>query len=254
VLVIAAHPDDELAGCAATLVHHRRAGDAVHVVYVTDGRGSQALGLDPDAMAARRRQEAEAGLRALGLYRFDWLGAPEGSWASAQVVPALESLVRRVRPQLIYAPSRVDFHPQHLRVAHALTLAARRVPEASCIQVRIYQVQVPLTPILTNLVASAADVATEVDAALRAHVTQAATLASAPRLRRYEGCIYGLGAQVESFWQLGMEGYAVLHGSDPRRWPTRGFRGLRARAHADPLAYLGGLPERRRLAALVAPR
>jgi hypothetical protein len=148
----------------------------------------------------------------------------------------------------------VDFHPQHLQVAHALALAVRNVPEVRCTQVRIYQVQVPLTPILTNLVASAADVATEVDAAQHAHVSQAATLAYAPRLRRYEGCIYRLGAQVESFWQLSIEGYSVLHGSDPRGWPTRVFRGLRARAHTDPLAYLGGLPERRRLAALVAPR
>src|SRR5437899_3184687 len=56
VCVIAPHPDDEAIGCAGTLVRHLERGDQVCAVFVTDGRGSRALGLGPEEMAARRRE------------------------------------------------------------------------------------------------------------------------------------------------------------------------------------------------------
>src|SRR5688500_13357690 len=43
VLVVAPHPDDEVAGCAGTILLHRGAGDAVTVLKATDGRRSRAL-------------------------------------------------------------------------------------------------------------------------------------------------------------------------------------------------------------------
>jgi LmbE family N-acetylglucosaminyl deacetylase len=41
ILVIAAHPDDEVLGLGTTLYRHRRAGEPVAVVYVTNGSGGE---------------------------------------------------------------------------------------------------------------------------------------------------------------------------------------------------------------------
>src|SRR5262245_198206 len=150
VLAVAPHPDDEACGCGGTLVRHKRRGDRVCVAYITDGRRSRALGLAPDEMARRRRQEAEAGARILDVDRLAWLGAPEGEWSAEQLQPALRALIERFAPDVIYAPSRIDFHPEHHKAAYALALALAATALAP--RVRVYQVQVPLTPILTNLV------------------------------------------------------------------------------------------------------
>ena len=41
ILVIAAHPDDEILGCVATIAKHTKAGDEVHVVILAEGATSR---------------------------------------------------------------------------------------------------------------------------------------------------------------------------------------------------------------------
>ena len=37
VLVVAAHPDDEILGCGGTLLKHISRGDKVYILYVSEG-------------------------------------------------------------------------------------------------------------------------------------------------------------------------------------------------------------------------
>src|SRR5262245_45666039 len=174
VLALAPHPDDEAIGCGGTLIQHKRAGDQVWIAYATDGRRSRAMGLAPDEMARRRRQEAMASAAALGADRMEWIGLPEGEWAVEQLVAALRALLDQLAPDIVYAPSRVDFHPEHYRVAHALALLLADAAEPPA--VRVYQVQVPLTAVLTNLVTDLREVAAECQALIMAYTTQKGSL------------------------------------------------------------------------------
>jgi LmbE family N-acetylglucosaminyl deacetylase len=249
VLVIAPHPDDEACGCGGTLIRHRQRGDWVCVAYITDGRRSRALGLAPDAMARRRRQEAEACARILKVDRLEWLGVPEGEWSAEQLQPRLRALIDQFAPDVIYAPSRIDFHPEHHKAACALALALAATAAAPL--VRAYQVQVPLTPILTNLVADLSDVAAECAAALDAYTSQRGSVARTLRQRHYGAAFYGLQRQAEEFWELPADRYTSLHAAPPDRWPAP-FRSLRFYPWSDPLAYLYGMGERRRAARLIS--
>ncbi len=56
VLVIAAHPDDEVLGMGGTIAVHTGRGDAVRVLVVTDGSSTQY----PGDAEIRSRKEAEA--------------------------------------------------------------------------------------------------------------------------------------------------------------------------------------------------
>ena len=49
VLVVAAHPDDEVLGCGGTIARHSDAGDNVQVVIVGEGATSRVLGTDPES-------------------------------------------------------------------------------------------------------------------------------------------------------------------------------------------------------------
>ncbi|MEO6325022.1 MAG: PIG-L family deacetylase [Thermoanaerobaculia bacterium] len=243
VLVVAPHPDDETAGCGGTLMAHVAAGDEVHALFVTDGRRSRALGLAPDEMAARRRDEARGAVGALGLSGHTWLGLREGEWELAQGQPLLSGSLKAFRPDVVYAPSRFDFHPEHVRTAFALgSVLADSLPANA--RVRIYGIQVPLTAILVNLVC-ATGAPDALAPALSAYETQAASLLASARPHLHAAAYHGLDGLAEEFWELSPAAYAALHEGDPPARPWLQFRGIHPQPWSDPLAYLVGRAARR---------
>ena len=251
--MLAPHPDDEAIGCAGSILKHVGCGDRVSIVIATDGRRSQTIA-DPTEMSEQRRKEAAAAAQLLGDVRVEWLGFREGDWDLRELQSRLEMLLDGIQPDVIYAPSRIDFHPEHHRVAHALALAldshVRVRPRP--LDVRIYSVQVPLTPALSNLVVDVSDVSERCHAVLRSYASQAGSIECSYRQRRYGARLHRVHGEVEEFWELPATRYASLHLDAPERWPAA-FRGLRNFALSDPFAYLVGQRERRRLRSAAAP-
>jgi len=228
------------------MVLHREQGDVVVVCFVTDGRRSRAVGLSPDEMAARRRAEAESASRALGVEAV-WLGLPEGGRDVAEVEDALLPILSDHRPQVVYAPSLVDYHPEHWRAAAGLAAALGRKPIEMLSCVRAYQVQVPLTPMLTSLVAPLSGAAVEARRAAESYVTQLPSLERCWRMKRYVAAYHRLGAgEAEAFWELSPTSYCGLH---PVTLPAtaEAFQGVWHLPFKDPIAYTSGLDRRRRL-------
>jgi LmbE family N-acetylglucosaminyl deacetylase len=251
VLIVAPHPDDEAMGCAGTALLHVRSGDRVFAAIATDGRRSR-VGADPSEVSDLRRREADAAAILMRAERFAWIGLPEGEWRVPQLQSALRTQIEEILPHVIYAPSRIDFHPEHFQVAHALALALRDLDPASvaATRVRVYQVQVPLGPPLVNLVADVSLVQHECERVLQAYTSQAGSIRCSYRQRRYGAVWHRITGTVEEFWELSAQEYSALHVEPPHRW-RRAFRGLRRSPLADPLAYLAGSTERRRIAAAV---
>jgi len=126
-LVLAAHPDDETLGCAATIMRKRDAGTPVTVVIATDGRHSTtAARTTPSALAARRASEAVVAGRAMGLASEDitLLNFEDGRLQdeSDQLAPIIAALLERHEPDEVLVTSRRDPHPDHA----TLGMAARR--------------------------------------------------------------------------------------------------------------------------------
>jgi LmbE family N-acetylglucosaminyl deacetylase len=236
VLVVAAHPDDETLGVGGTIALHVAAGDDVAVAVVTDGSASGAGGLASGEMARRRRQEVEAAAAALGVRRLVCLGLPEGRWEVSRAVRALQPLLDDAG--VVYAPSCVDYHPAHVGVARLVADLVR--PDQL---VRVYELSVPLTPVLADCVAAIGPVAAHKARALAAYETQRLTAAPFARLARYRARLYGLdGAEV--FWQLPGDVYARVMALGDWRGGRSPFRAVRWRPFTDPLSALVGLRER----------
>jgi LmbE family N-acetylglucosaminyl deacetylase len=248
VLVVAPHPDDETIGCAGVIAQHSRAGDDVCVVYITDGRRSRALGLTPEAMAKQRRAEATVAMRVLNVTGWEWFGLREGEWDLELGAARLRKLLMSFKPDLIYAPSRVDFHPEHLQVAQIV--AQSLAPTAV---VRVYPIQVPLTPLLANCIAPVGGEYETIRNALHAYASQRASVLRALRLRHYTARRYGIFALAEEFWQMRGAVYTRLH-TLPFDTLALNYFGLRHLPLTDPLAYLRGVSARRALAKCAGER
>jgi hypothetical protein len=116
--------------------------------------------------------------------------------------------------------------------------------------VRIYQVQLPLTRYLTNLVSDVSDLATRIDHVFAAYTSQRYSVQRTMRSRRYAARYYGFKRLAEEFWEVPAGSYRQYHETDPAGWSTNSFWSLRYYPFVDPLAYKLGTAERRRLARL----
>lgn len=118
VLAIGPHPDDVEIGCGGTLLLLGAAKRTITVVDLTRGEmGSRGT-------ADERRNEADAAGKALGLQQRCNLGIPD---TQVSVSPAhtdlLVAVLRRARPQLVFAPLERDLHPDHTAAAQLVSRA-----------------------------------------------------------------------------------------------------------------------------------
>ncbi|MBT5399640.1 PIG-L family deacetylase, partial [bacterium] len=66
VLIVAAHPDDEVLGCGGTIARHTDDGDEVHVVFMADGVSSRE-DKEHDKETQSRKDSALAASKILGV-------------------------------------------------------------------------------------------------------------------------------------------------------------------------------------------
>lgn len=192
VLAVGAHPDDVELGCGATLARHIAAGHRVVVLVVADGaRGSGA-----DARLRYREQSAAAA--ALGV-DLEWLGLPDGRVGESadHLIAAIEQVVRRIHPEVVYTHSPHDSHQDHRATAQAAVSACRDVA-------RLLHFESPSTTAFVPTVFTDVDgfVASKL-AALNAHASQVThsrrvDLEAVEALMRYRGFQGGI-TYAESF-------------------------------------------------------
>lgn len=134
VLVVAAHPDDEILGLGGTLARHVDEGDVVRTLILAEGATSR----DDARDTAGRREElddlvvaAQRAAQALGLDAPEMLGLPDNrmdSVALLDVIKPIEHVVRSFQPQIVYTHHGGDLNVDHQRTHQAVMTACRPLP------------------------------------------------------------------------------------------------------------------------------
>ncbi len=129
VLVLAAHPDDEVLGMGGTIAAHADAGDDVRIVVVTDGSSTQY----PGDAEIRMRKEDEA-LRAaaeLGVTDYVHLDLPDmrlDTLPHVEVNRVVEEHVAGFAAQVVYTPH-PDVNRDHRVLFDSVAVATRPTPD-----------------------------------------------------------------------------------------------------------------------------
>jgi LmbE family N-acetylglucosaminyl deacetylase len=129
VLVLGAHPDDEIIGCGGTIARLAAAGKEVTVVTFSFGGTSGKAAGDEASVAARRRQEASAADRILGIARRIGFGTPSQAVTNdRETHQRLIGVIREVRPQIILSHS-PDMHRDHKAICDLVPGATYQASE-----------------------------------------------------------------------------------------------------------------------------
>ena len=125
VLVLAAHPDDEVIGAGGMLAWHARQGHGITVVHCTDGAKGDPAARENDICAVRRREGKEA-LARLGIGEAEHWDLPDGELPEhlGDLTRRLRALFTRVQPRTLYSFWCGEAHRDHRAVARATVAAS----------------------------------------------------------------------------------------------------------------------------------
>jgi LmbE family N-acetylglucosaminyl deacetylase len=227
VLVFAPHPDDEVFACGGALADLAGRGARVDVLLVTDGAAEARNDEERARIAAQRADESRRALASLGGGTVHVGGIPDR--AAGDRLGEVEALLARwlveAAPDLVFAPSPVETHPDHRAVAVALFGVAARPDTDAAAQalaaatVAFFELSQPFRP---NFLVDITRVRARKEHAMDAFVSQAA-------LRDYAGFVSGLSAyrrMTLSSDVKAVEAYSVVAGSRLRSHPEEVVRGL----------------------------
>lgn len=112
ILVVAAHPDDEILGCGGTLLKHVDAGDNVNILILTKGRRDYEFD----------KLEKLTGFRYIVCdYPSQGLEDINLTYISA----VIKSMMIECNPDIIYSHSNKDLQIDHRKVLEAVLVASR---------------------------------------------------------------------------------------------------------------------------------
>lgn len=143
VLVVAAHPDDEVIGCGGTIARHVAYGDTVSVLIVAEGVTSRSdkRNSDTDHHELNNLAKAAAAANtAIGVARLNLLNFPDNRMDGMErldVVKRVEAELAEVSPTIVYTHHAGDVNIDH-RVLHDAVIAACSPQPGASVQTLLF--------------------------------------------------------------------------------------------------------------------
>lgn len=138
ILIIAAHPDDEVLGCGGTIKNYINKGEEVYLCVVTKA-------YTPDwtqEFIENRKKEVVCANKTLGIKKTFFLDLPT---VKLDTVPQkklndlISECIEKVRPEILYIPFEGDINKDHRLVFESSMVASRPKPGISIRKILCYE-------------------------------------------------------------------------------------------------------------------
>ncbi len=146
ILIVAAHPDDELLGCGGMIARYSEAGVRFKVLFIGEGstcRHSDLLSSEALAAIAVRNAHAVAALGVLGVDDITFENVACGrfdQYPIIEITKMIEQSIVEFSPTAVFTHSTCDSNNDH-RITHNATLIATRpMPGSDVLDVYTYEV------------------------------------------------------------------------------------------------------------------
>jgi len=145
VLVVAAHPDDEVLGCGGAIIRHSALGDEVHILIMAEGLTSRSDVRDTEEYAAALTELHSNSQRVaslLGAESVELLNFPDNRMDSVDlldVVKAVEKKKAEIWPDIVYTHHAGDVNVDHKITHEAVVTACRPMPGETVRQILFFE-------------------------------------------------------------------------------------------------------------------
>jgi LmbE family N-acetylglucosaminyl deacetylase len=113
IIVISAHPDDEVLGAGGTLLKHKNNGDNIYWIITTKIYENQGF---PKELFESRQSEIQKVSTFYGMKNTFILDYPTMSLTNEtllEMIPKISNIFNEVKPEIIYCLNRSDAHSDH---------------------------------------------------------------------------------------------------------------------------------------------
>jgi N-acetylglucosamine malate deacetylase 1 len=128
VLVVAAHPDDEVLGVGGVILRHVAEGDEVSILILGDGETSRK---EEVVDVEKRAGQADKTGELFGVKKVYRENLPDNAFdtvALLEIVKKVEAVVDEARPEVIYTHHQYDLNVDHRLTCQAVLTACRPQP------------------------------------------------------------------------------------------------------------------------------
>lgn len=143
VLVIAAHPDDEILGAGGTLARHAAVGDQVDILILAQGASSRTTSHSSTEDIGALKQSALAAAATIGAHEVRFGDLPDNRLDSLDlidVVRLVEENVARCAPSVVYTHHGGDLNIDHRIAFEAVMTACRPLPGSTIVSIYTFEV------------------------------------------------------------------------------------------------------------------
>ena len=137
ILVIAAHPDDEVLGCGGALSKFSKLGYEVNVAFFSDGVSSRDLKLGKKKKEIlQRKKSSYRAAKILGINKIEFFDLPDNQFDTIpllKIVKLVESLIKKYSPSTIFTHYDNDLNIDHRMISRAVVTTTRPYP-GSCVK------------------------------------------------------------------------------------------------------------------------
>lgn len=123
VLVIAAHPDDELLGCGGALIRHVNQGDEVQSIIMCEGES-----LRYGRQKVHQHEATVEAAKIIGISktnRFDFPDQRLDKFSLVELITPIEKVVYEFQPDIVYVQFGGDINRDHAQTFEAASIALR---------------------------------------------------------------------------------------------------------------------------------
>ena len=139
ILIIAAHPDDEVLGMGATIKKLSSKKHKIHLCVISEGASAQYKNKD---MIRIRREACRKSSVVLGISKIDFFEFPDmklDKIPHVEINRKIEQIIKKFQPKVVYTTPSNDLNKDHHKVFES-TLVATRPMKISVKRVLCYEI------------------------------------------------------------------------------------------------------------------
>jgi len=130
ILIVAAHPDDEVLGCGGTVAKLAEEGNLIYCLFLGRGKASRYSGRTSLVQKEQKvlEKEAKKSAKILGISKVFFENFPDQQYDTIpfiHLVHAIEKIKRKLKPEIIFTHHSGDLNLDHKIVFQAVVTASR---------------------------------------------------------------------------------------------------------------------------------